>query len=462
MRLRFFDSPGCRRAADEAWIAAGRSFLDIQIVCRGGAAKVSGKPRSTETLPRFLSILLLAAPALCAQEAGRDVKKNPISLLPDGSVLKGVLLPRYDAKRNLVGDLKAETMTLIDSKRVQGENVLIRFYNPDRSLRGKVALQNALFDQEKSRLSANEPVEITTDRLVARGSGLVYAFQGGEGFLRGPATTWISAPPTATSMNANPLPSAALFALCLAQAPLIAVPPAYVTEEEIAAMKAEAASVKPEADKLAESAESALSQDIHDGENASGAALAFIHSSGIKTIATDAPEVETEAKPLEIKPGPDDTLITCDGGMYFDADEGILVYLKNVKVTDPRFNLSGAEQLKVFFDKKPEKQEADDKVKTPTGPGNFGDVKKLVAEGAVLIDQKSVGGKEAVQASGRILTYNVPTGEIIIHGGYPWVKQGTYFARAKAPDLTLRLLNDGSFSTQGNWQMGGNLNLKGN
>jgi lipopolysaccharide export system protein LptA len=416
-------------------------------------------------LPRFLSILLLAAPALCAQETAPDVKKNPISLLPDGSVLKGVLLPRYDEERNLVGDLKAETMTLIDSKRVQGENVLIRFYNPDRSLRGKVHLDNALFDQEKSRLSANEPVRITTDRLVARGSGLVYAFQGGEGFLRGPVTTWISAPPTATSMNANPLHTAALFALCLAQAPLIAAPPAFVTEEEIAALKAEAASVKPEADKITASAEANLTESVAKGDEASTAALAFIKTSEIKAIAAEATEKEPEAKPLEVKPGPDDTLITCEGGMYFDADEGVLVYLKNVKVTDPRFNLVAGGQLKVFFDKKPEKKKPGDtekKGETQAGPANFGDVKKLVAEGAVVIDQKGVGGKDPVKASGSILTYDVPEGEIIIHGGYPWVKQGTYYARAMEPNLTLRLLNSGSFSTQGNWQMGGNMNLKGN
>jgi lipopolysaccharide export system protein LptA len=416
-------------------------------------------------LPRFLSILLLAAPALCAQVKAPDAKKNPISLLPDGSVLKGVLLPRYDAERNLVGDLKAETMTLIDSKRVQGEDVLIRFYNPDRSLRGKVNLQNALFDQEKSRLFADEPVEITTDRLVARGSGLVYAIEGGEGFLRGPATTWISAPPTATSMNTSPLKSAALVALCLVQAPLIAAPPAFVTEEEIAALKAEAASVKPEADKIKASTEANLAESITEGDKASDAALKFIKTSEIKAIAEDSPGKEPEAKPLEVKPGPDDTLITCEGGMYFDADEGVLVYLKNVKVTDPRFNLVAGGQLKVFFDKKPEKKkkpgDKEKKAEEQAGPANFGDVKKLVAEGAVVLDQKGVGGKDPVKASGSILTYDVPEGEIIIHGGYPWVKQGTYYARAMEPDLTLRLLNDGSFSTKGNWQMGGNMNLKG-
>lgn len=427
---------------------------------------VSGKPHSSpnlpDILPRLLSILLLAAPALCAQDAATGAKKNPISLLPDGSVLKGVLLPRYDAERNLVGDLKAETMTLIDSERIQGENVLIRFFNPDRSLRGKVALKNALFDQVKSRLSAKEPVKITTDRFVANGTGLVYAFQNGEGFLRGPANTWISAPPT-TAMNTNPLANAALIALCLAPSPLIAVPPAFVSDDELAAIKAEAVSVGPVIEKLNASAQTALTEDIRNGDKATAAALTFINTSGLDAGTTAEPEERAEAKPLEIKPGPDNTLITCDGGMYFDADEGVLVYLKNVTVKDPRFDLKGADQLKVFFEMKPEDKKPDGKKpkKASGAMANFGDVSKLIAEGAVVLNQKSVDGKEPVQASGRVLTYDIRTGEIIIHGGYPWVRQGTYFARAKQPDLTLRLLNSGSFSTQGNWEMGGNLNLKG-
>ncbi len=405
-------------------------------------------------------MFLLAVPALYAQGASPDMKKNPVSLLPDGSVLKGVLLPRYDKERNLVGDMKAETMTLINSERVQGENVLIRFFNRDRSLRGKVEMKNALFDQAKSRLFANEPVEINTDRLIARGGGLVYSLREGKGFLLGPATTRISAPPTATSMNSSPFSAAALVALCLAPSPLVALPPAFVSEDELTAIKAAAASAKPEADKRSTATEASFNESVEEGKKASDAALEFINTSEIKTVAAEEPAAE--AKPLDVNPGPDDTVITSEGGMYFDADEGVLVYLKNVKVTDPRFNLSGASQLKVFFEKKPEKPEAKGKAKEPAGMGNFGDVQKIVAEGAVLIDQKSVGGKDAVQASGRILTYNIPTGEIIIHGGYPWVKQGTYFARAKEPNLTLRLLNNGSFSTEGNWEMGGNLNLKDN
>ena len=72
-----------------------------------------------------------------------------------------------------------------------------------------------------------------------------------------------------------------------------------------------------------------------------------------------------------------------------------------------------------------------------------------------------MGGKEPVEASGGLLTYDIPTGEIIISERFPWVRQGSFYARAKEPNLTLRLLNDGSFSTHGNWEMGGNLNLNG-
>lgn len=417
-------------------------------------------------LIRLLSILCLAAPLLTAQEEENVGKKSPIALLPSGSVLQDVLLPRYDSERNLVGDLKAEVMTLIDEGRVQGENVRIKFYHPDRSERGRISLKRALFDQEKSTLTAKEPVEILSDRIVARGSGLVYAFEGGKGFLNGPATTWIIAPPTTpTSMNRKStiFPSTAM-ALSLLTAN--AAPPAYVTADELAEIKADAAPMEPQISAENAAAKSRLAADAVAGEKSADAARAFINDNDIRTVAGEkSAEPEKAAEPLAVKPGPNDTVISCDGGMYFDADAGVLVYLENVKVVDPRFNLSGAKELKVFFDKKP----GDKKAATKNEGGmnlsgttaNFGDVQKLVANGAVRILQKGVAGKEPVEASGAVLTYNVPKGEIIINGGYPWVKQGSFYARAKQPNLTLRLLNDGSFSTQGNWEMGGNLNLKG-
>lgn len=373
--------------------------------------------------------------------------------------MHGVLLPRYDAERRLVGDLHAETLTLIDPEHIQGEDVLIRFFNPDRSLRAKAKLQKALFDSEKSLLRANEPVEITNDRLIAKGSGLVYEFQNGEGFLIGPVSTRISAPKKETSMKSSPLHTAALVAMCLAPTPIYAKPPAFVTEEEIKSIEADASSMKSEINASNLSAKNKLAADEKAGDEATQAALAFVDNASLEVATT--PTDDEQAKPLDIKQNPDDTLINCDGGMYFDAEEGILVYMGNVRVTDPRFGLSGANELKIFFEKKAG-GDANDKKGDPVKQGpdtDFGNVQRLVAEGAVVINQKSVDGKDPVKASGRVLTYNVSSGEIIIHGGFPWVQQGAFFARAKEADLTLRLLTDGSFSTQGNWEMGGALKM---
>lgn len=432
-----------------------------------------------------ISILLISAGMLHAKDPVAEATKNPMSLLPDGSVLHGVLLPRYDKNRNLVGDLKAEIMTLINAKEIQGEDVLIKFYNPDRTLRGKVQLEKAIFNQSTSQLRADQPVEITTDNLVAKGSGLIYAFQNGQGFLIGPSTTWLSYPePPSTSMRPTTNQSAALLALCLAPSLTIAAPPANVSDAELAEIKTAAATAKPKLDDQTAAIDTTLTADLTAAQKASDSAHGFVKSADLKNIS---PEPAAEGAPLEVAPGPNDTVIKCEGGMYFDAEAGVLVYLKNVTVSDPRFTLTGADELKVFFDKKePKKTTPSDKKKdveqkepTPAAPdktedekkqptkkpdaigptANFGDVQKLIATGTVRLKQKGVGGKDAVEASGGLLTYDVPKGEIIISQRYPWVKQGNFYARAKQPNLTLRLLNDGSFSTQGEWEMGGN-NLK--
>lgn len=403
--------------------------------------------------PRLHILLLFSA----LSAAGQDImpgRKNPIDLLPDGSVLHGVLLPRYDERHALVSDLKARVLTLVDRDLIRGEDVLIRFFNPDRSLRGRIALNLAILYQKNSTIIAEEPVEFSSDQLLANGSGLVYGYRNGEGFLRGPATTRIIKT-RETTMNPPGLHASALVALAIAPAGLHAAPPLVVSKAELAGIEAEAATISPALASANEQTRIRLEETSSASSTASAKADSFIAASGMKAVPTPTADNQPATGPLSVTTGPGDTIINCQTGMYFDADEGVLVYKGNVRVADPRFDLSGADELKVFFDKK---AGAPDKSAGPTG--GFGDVRKLVATGAVLIDQKSVGGKESIEASGRVLIYDVPKGEIIIQGGFPWVRQGAIYARAKEPDLTLRLQNNGSFVTEGSWEMGGSLNLQ--
>ncbi len=123
-------------------------------------------------------------------------KKIPaIAMLPDGSELKGVMLPRYDENHKLVGVLKSRTMQLVNAGQIDGRTVSIELYNPDQSPKGRIDLISATIYQEKGIVTASEPVEIKSDRMTASGSGLYYSFKQGKGFLLGPTTTVLKPTP---------------------------------------------------------------------------------------------------------------------------------------------------------------------------------------------------------------------------------------------------------------------------
>ena len=420
-------------------------------------------------MPRFLTALFFLTPTLLLGQGliAKKSKLPAISLLPNGSQLKGVMLPRYDELQKLTSVLKADSMTLVNAEQIAGSNVTLELYNPDQSQRGRVELKNAIFYQAKGLIKAKENVYIKSDRLTAQGSGLIYSYTNGEGFLLGPATTTIQNP-TETTMQTpqKNLRAAALAGLALVAQPLAAAPPPNLTPKEQAALEADAATKAPILAAANAETQKVIADTAAVSNKVDAAAASFLSDAKIPNPAKDIPE-SAAPKPLEVELGPTQTTITCDGGMYFDADEGILVYSKNVVVKDPRFDLTGANELKVFLSKKapaeekaPKESTAGEKPMANIGAG-FGDVERILATGAVRLIQKQAGdGKPPIEASGAIFNYNVKTGEIVVSGGYPWIKQGSNFLHASEPNLTLRIQRSGSFSTQGKWKMGGELNQK--
>ena len=438
---------------------------------------------------RILTALALVvhAAALAAEVAATPppVEEIPaFGLLPDGSELKNVILPRYDDHRRLVNFMHAKAMTIVGAEEIAGDTVSVLFYNSDLTQRGRVDFAKAVFNQQKGLLTTKDPVHLQSDRMSTCGSGLYYSHAQGKGFMLGPVTTNLQALPAETTMHApkSPLRTTAVLGVSLLTQSLVAAPPKPLAAAEAAAIQADATSKATAATAAQTDARKSLDNDVAAAATVSKNAATFLTHAGLPAVATDT--VTASARPLEIQSGPDDTLIHCEGGMYFDADEGVMVYLKNVTVKDPRFNLSGASELKIFFEKKPAKVETADSQKPPEdtvkstapastppdkakpgakgSPGSgFGEVERIVATGAVLIEQKAEPGKEPIHASGAIFSYNVKADQIILSGGYPWYTQGTTFMRAREPNLTIRMSpKTGSFVTEGVWDMGGNLESK--
>jgi lipopolysaccharide export system protein LptA len=241
----------------------------------------------------------------------------------------------------------------------------------------------------------------------------------------------------------------AVLGVPLAASSVSAAPP-EISAAEKAALQADAAPGAMPVAGLRAEAKASLEKDTANGAALSKEAATFLADNEIPAVPADA--IPAPTKPLEVKgPGPDFAVINCDGGLYFDSEQGVLVYLKNVTVKHPEFNLSGVNEAKVFFEKKPEKAPDKNKAdsekpsKDSSGIGdkigaNFGEPERVVATGAVLFEQtKPQEGKEPIKASGAVFTYNPKTGIALLSGGYPWVLQGANYARAKEANMTFRI-----------------------
>ncbi|MEI7909408.1 MAG: hypothetical protein WCK77_07205 [Verrucomicrobiota bacterium] len=407
--------------------------------------------------------MLLAPALLMARDADSPAPPkrgiSAASLLPPGSLLSGVLLPRYDENRRLVGVLRAKSMTLVTAEILDGVAVSIELFNPDRSPRARIDLVKAQFDQIKGTLHAEETVTMSFDSISATGRGLIYEFDQAQGILLGPTTTRIKPPPATTTMKRSESPRRVA---AVVGASLIAAPLAIAAVEPAAVSPAAAASAAPAASAANAQVRSDLRAALSASAEATRAATAFLEQEEV--IAKDPPSAAVpvqQARALDVKPGPDDTVINCDGGMYFDSDKGLLVYLKNVTVADPRFSLDGANEIQVFFERKPDAPKPEPKPGDKPVPGGFnakiGDAERVVATGAVHILKKPDAGdakKETIEAAGAIFSYNVKTGEIVLSGGKPWIRkigkdgQGGLITRAKQSNQTIRVIN-GEFTFSG-------------
>ncbi|MGD7654583.1 MAG: hypothetical protein ACQCXQ_15300 [Verrucomicrobiales bacterium] len=402
---------------------------------------------------RLLTTLLLLPATLGAQQPVEPKPPDKISaltLLPSGSQLHGVMFPRYDDQLNLVGTLQARAMTLVNETTVSGENIAIRSFHKDGTQRGRVDLATAWLDQTKGLVRTSENVTILTDKIAAQGSGLCYSFEQARGFLVGPVKTWTdSLNSTAMNTRHTPRRATASLGMALLTLPITAAP---------AAESPAPASSAPDALIANQQTRDQLRADLDAADAATADARAFLEKAELASTRP-APEnvVPNELKPLDVSPGKDDTLVQADNGMFFNADQGLFVFLRNVRVTDPRFELTGANELKIFLE---QKQPETTQPKSTDGPvtADFGDVERIIATGAIrLLQKQPQQGKPPVEASGAIFTYHPKTGDITLSGGYPWVKQGSTFMRAKQPNLTLRIKKDGSFTTEGNWELGGKI-----
>ena len=401
------------------------------------------------------------------------------SLLPDGGILKNVLIPQYDRDLRLSSTFRSEELVIVTRKKIDAHRLRIEFFNPDRSPRGLIAMVQARYDADREILTSGEPVSLVSNDLTADGSGLVYDVKNTRGYLHGPVTA-VTAADTRTSMNTRPArPAAAALLLAALAAPAAEpttaerIAAARLDAAELARLDADAVSRRPAAEAAADQGQKQLIAANDQGERARATMADFLRAAALTSLLADpiaAPPAGDVPRP-DVKPDPAKTRITSDDGAFFDSKNGLLIFLKNVVVRDPRFQLSGADEVKVFFEPKeapkpaakpadaPAAKPADapaakpapvpvKKDDNPMGDASFGKPSRMVATGTVVVDYKSNDPAEPpLKASARTLVYDLVKKEIILRGGSPWVLRDGQLSSVPGNDAYIVIQKDGSFVT---------------
>lgn len=426
------------------------------------------------------------------------------SLMPDGGILRNVLIPQYTRDLLLSATLRAEALTIVTQKIIDAENVRIEFFNPDRSTRGRIDMATARYNAIDQLLTSDKPVSLVSDDLTATGSSLVYDLKNTRGFLSGPvtATTLID---QSTSMNTKPVRQAiAAGSLMMAAAtPLPAqqepsaasisqrIEEARLSPYELARISKDSETAKPLAKAAADRGNTALEDATHRSEEATATLADFLSAATLTTLLAEpfvpAAATSTDVPRPNIPADPTKTRITSDDGAFFDSKNGLLIFLKNVVVRDPRFSLSGADELKVFFDPKEVPAAAKAAPKPPAGEqanlppepakpegagapvkeekagiadAKFGKPNRIIATGTVVVEYQS--GKQddpPVKASARTVIYDLKKEEFILRGGSPWVLREGQLSSVPGNDAYIVIQKDGSFVT-GNGGIDAQMDIK--
>lgn len=152
------------------------------------------------SLPLLLLPLLMTAMPLSAQVTDRTAGKDEfpaLQLLPPGSKVKGISLPRYQNHR-VTAHIIAGLLEICTRHLVQMNSIRTLLYGEDDEAT-EVNLEKADYDFSTSIMTSDAPVSVMNPRFSASGTSVIFNTATQQGLLRGPVHTTLN-----TELLANP------------------------------------------------------------------------------------------------------------------------------------------------------------------------------------------------------------------------------------------------------------------
>lgn len=141
-----------------------------------------------------LALLCCMALPLAAQGPADAVGKGEfpgLQLLPPGSVIKGISLPRYE-KHRVTSLLRAGSLKVLDRRTVELKDIDVSLYM-DSDITTRLRAAGAVYNFTTLRAETNGAVSVEDPRFTASGQGVVFSTENRRGILKGPVRTTITA-----------------------------------------------------------------------------------------------------------------------------------------------------------------------------------------------------------------------------------------------------------------------------
>ena len=381
-----------------------------------------------------LPLALWSAPHLHAGDLTAVLER-----MEPGSVIKDLLIPRYDENKKASLVLRANRVVVESLQTMTAENLSLHLISSKNigSLNGSLfSIEQCQYDLTTNLLRSDSAVDVVSEGFLLHSNGLVTKIEQNQLFF-----TAFLLPPVHGFINPS---SNEKTAMTRSQQSLLLA--SILSSQALA----QGTAPQPPAAEDAFYALTPRSQEV-DAQ-----LQQFAKANGVKieavTLPNQPPPVLKPVDPVvampKFAPAADALGFACKGGVFYDSKSASLTLLKDVTVRNPDYAMTVAGEVKVFFEPEPEKKSptAEEKKKieekkegaateekplTPEEKKNkddkdsnsLGKVKQLVGTGGVAFEATDKDGVKNF-ASGDSVIYEMATEEIFLKGNKLVFQQG--------------------------------------
>lgn len=338
-----------------------------------------------------------------------------------GSIIKDLLIPRYDENKKASMVLRADQMVVESLKNIAAENITLHLITSrsNKALNASwYSMSRCRYDLGTSTLHSDSAVEAVSANFLLHSQGLITKIEKNQtehsAFMLPPVYGFINPNSDDTIAMNRTRQSLILAAALTAQAA------AQDSHSEAAAAPDAFFSVTPRTQ--------AIDVQLQEFAKKHNVTISPVPLPGL---------TDSEVKPVDpvqqipqFSPAADALGFACNGGVFYDSKTASLTLLKDITVRNPQYAMTVKGEVKILFDEaadqkkaSPEKPRDEKKKADPSATNSLGNIKQLFGSGGVALEAVDKNGVKSF-ASGDEVVYEMAKEELHLKGRKLVFQQG--------------------------------------